>query len=127
MKFEVGIIGCGLIGKKRSMNLGRYGRVTSLCDKKLHKAKKLSKNIKHKVNLYTNWKNLIDDSSSKIIIISTIHSELSKILIYCIKKNKHVLVEKPGAINPKELLIAQSLLKKKNLLVHLGYNNRFHS
>ena len=41
MKFEVGIIGCGLIGKKRSMNLGRYGRVTSLCDKKLHKAKKL--------------------------------------------------------------------------------------
>jgi predicted dehydrogenase len=127
MKFQIGIIGCGLIGKKRLMNLGKYGRVTSLCDKKLYKAKKLSKNIKYKLDLYTNWKSLIDKSSSEIIIISTIHSELSKILIYCIKKNKHVLVEKPGAINPKELLIAQNLLRKKNLVVHVGYNHRFHS
>ena len=86
MKFQIGIIGCGLIGKKRLMNLGKYGKVTSLCDKKLYKAKKLSKNIKYKINLYSNWKNLIDENSLDIIIISTIHSELSKILIYCIKK-----------------------------------------
>ena len=29
--------------KKRLMNLGKYGKVTSLCDKKLYKAKNYQK------------------------------------------------------------------------------------
>jgi predicted dehydrogenase len=127
MKFQVGLIGCGLIGKKRLINIGKYGRIVSLCDKDFYKAKKLATNVKEKIELYNNWKNLIDKSSSEIIIISTIHSELSKILIYCIKKNKHVLVEKPGAIDPNQLLRATKLLKNKNLLIHVGYNHRFHN
>ena len=86
MKFQVGLIGCGLIGKKRLINIGKYGKIVSLCDKNFYKAKKLATNVKEKIELYNNWKNLIDKSSSEIIIISTIHSELSKILIYCIKK-----------------------------------------
>ena len=127
MKFQVGLIGCGLIGKKRLINIGKYGKIVSLCDKNFYKAKKLATNVKEKIELYNNWKNLIDKSSSEIIIISTIHSELSKILIYCIKKNKHVLVEKPGAIDPNQLLRATKLLKNKNLLIHVGYNHRFHN
>tara|TARA_B110000483_G_scaffold163446_1_gene193642 strand:+ start:79 stop:1080 length:1002 start_codon:yes stop_codon:yes gene_type:complete len=127
MKFQVGLIGCGLIGKKRLINIGKYGKIVSLCDKNFYKAKKLSILVKEKIELYNNWKNLIDKSSSEIIIISTIHSELSKILIYCIKKNKHVLVEKPGAIDPNQLLRATKLLKNKNLLIHVGYNHRFHN
>ena len=127
MKFQVGLIGCGLIGKKRLINIGKYGKIVSLCDKNFYKAKKLSTHVKEKIELYNNWKNLIDKSSSEIIIISTIHSELSKILIYCIKKNKHVLVEKPGAIDPNQLLRATKLLKNKNLLIHVGYNHRFHN
>ena len=127
MKFQVGLIGCGLIGKKRLINIGKYGKIVSLCDKNFYKAKKLATNVKEKIELYNNWKNLIDKSSSEIIIISTIHSELSKILIYCIKKNKHVLVEKPGAIDPNQLLRVTKLLKNKNLLIHVGYNHRFHN
>ena len=37
-----------------------------------------------------------------------------------------MLVEKPGAINPNKLLKAKNLLKNKNLVVHVGYNHRFH-
>ena len=126
MKFKIGIIGCGLIGKKRFINLGKFGKVVSLCDNKLSRAKTLSKLTNQKVSLYKNWKNLVNEGNCEIIIISTIHSELSKILIYCINKNKHVLVEKPGAINPKELLKADNILKRKKLVVHVGYNHRFH-
>ena len=110
MKFKVGIIGCGLIGKKRFKNIGNYGYVTSLCDKNIHKAKKLAKDTKNKILIYDKWRNLIDKNNADIIIISTVHSELAKILLYCIKKNKHVLVEKPGAINPGDLLKAKNLL-----------------
>ena len=125
MKFKVGIIGCGLIGKKRFKNIGNYGYVTSLCDKNIHKAKKLAKDTKNKILIYDKWRNLIDKNNADIIIISTVHSELAKILLYCIKKNKHVLVEKPGAINPGDLLKAKNLLIKKKLVVHVGYNHRF--
>ena len=60
MKFQVGLIGCGLIGKKRLINIGKYGRIVSLCDKDFYKAKKLATNVKEKIELYNNWKNLIE-------------------------------------------------------------------
>ena len=40
--FNVGIIGCGLIGKKRSESLGDQGKLIACADIDLPKAKKLA-------------------------------------------------------------------------------------
>ena len=45
MKFQIGIIGCGLIGKKRLMNLGKYGKL-HLCVIKNYIKQKIIKKYK---------------------------------------------------------------------------------
>ncbi len=124
MTINIGIIGCGLIGKKRYRNVGNLGKVLAVSDKNIENAKNLIK--KKKIKIFKDWKQLIKIKKLNIIIISTFHNHLSEILIECLKNNKHTLVEKPGAIEPNQLKIAYKIAKKRKLLVKVGYNHRYH-
>lgn len=53
-------------------------------------------------------------------------NEKLKIIEYCLKNNKNVLVEKPLILkNQKKLINLQKLAKKKNLVLYTAYNHRF--
>ena len=124
MTINIGIIGCGLIGEKRFKNVGTQGKILAVSDKDIKSAKKLVKN--KKIKIFKNWKKLIEMKELEAIIIATYHNQLSKILIECLKNNKHSLVEKPGAIDPNQLKEAFKIAKVKKLLVKVGYNHRYH-
>ena len=124
MNLYIGIIGCGLIGTKRYKNIGALGKVEAVSDKYLNTAKLLIKN--KKIQFYKNWRELLKNKKINIVIIATYHNDLSKILIESLKKNKNVLVEKPGAINPLDLKKAIKIANKKKLVVKVGYNHRYH-
>ena len=115
MTINIGIIGCGLIGEKRFKNVGTQGKILAVSDKDIKSAKKLVKN--KKIKIFKNWKKLIEMKELEAIIIATYHNQLSKILIECLKNNKHALVEKPGAIDPNQLKEAFKIAKVKKLYV----------
>ena len=71
VKFKIGIIGCGLIGLKRSKSLGSRGELVACADVKINKAKKIATNKKIKV--FTDWRKLLNLREIDIIIISTFH------------------------------------------------------
>ena len=48
MTINIGIIGCGLIGKKRYRNVGNLGKVLAVSDKNIENAKNLIKKRKLK-------------------------------------------------------------------------------
>ncbi len=77
----------------------------------------INKKIKYKF-FYKNYKKIIDDPEIELVLILTSMKEHSKIAIESLKKNKHVLVEKPMATNMKDLnnLIAIAKKSKKFLL-----------
>ena len=50
-----------------------------------------------------------------IIIISTYHNQLSKIVAYASKKGKHILVEKPAATNLIDLKINIDIQKNTKI------------
>ena len=82
VNFNIGIIGCGLVG---------------CADLNINSAKKLASN--KKIKIFTDWKKLLDVKEIDIVIISTPHNQLFKILIQAYNKKKHILVEKPGSKN----------------------------
>jgi len=122
--FNVGIIGCGLIGKKRAENLGKKGRLIACSDININKAKLIAKKNK-KIKIFKEWKHLLKIKNLNIVIIATTHNQLSKILLESIKANKHVFIEKPASISLKHLrkvVNKNKTLKKK---IRVGYNHRF--
>ena len=60
-------------------------------------------------------KKLITLKSLNAVIISTTHNLQSTIIKECLKKNLHIFVEKPAAVNDKESKIILNILKKKKI------------
>ena len=96
MQFNIGIIGCGLIGSKRFRNIGKLGNIIAVSDKNINNAKSLV--LSKKIDIYKNWKDLLKIKTIDSVIIATYHDQLSAILIHSLKNNKNVLVEKAISI-----------------------------
>lgn len=122
MTFKVGIIGFGLIGKKRARNLGD-GKLLGISD--LTQVNKSDVNL-NDVSFFENWKDLVKINEIDIIIVATPNNLCFEIIKECIKNKKHILVEKPAAINSKELVKLIELSKKSDVKIHVGFNHRFH-
>lgn len=122
--FNIGIIGCGLIGKKRADNLGKRGRLIACADINIKNAKLVSNKDK-KIQVFKDWKKLLKIKELDIVIISTVHNQMFRILSKAIKMGKHVFIEKPASINLNQLrsiIIENKILKRK---IRVGYNHRF--
>ena len=123
--FNVGIIGCGLIGHKRSKSLGLECNLFGVTDIDIKKADKLAALYKN-VKVFPNSESLIKDPEIDILIISTLHDSLASLTELALRFNKHVLVEKPAARNSKELSKVLKKVKSSNSKVHVGFNHRYH-
>jgi predicted dehydrogenase len=120
-RFKVGIIGLGLIGKKRALNLGPKADLIAYCD-----LKKKNLHTNKKIRFYKNWKDLIQLKELDIIIISTIHVFLAPILLEACKYKKNIFIEKPASIDLgllKKIISLSKLYKNK---IRVGYNHRFY-
>jgi predicted dehydrogenase len=124
-KIKLLIIGCGLIGTKRALNLDpTKSRLVYCYDINLISSKKFSKEFK--CESLSNYRN-VDLRNIDAVFISTTHNNLAKIASFFIKKKKHVFVEKPAALNFKEITKLVTLKKKyKKTQLGVGLNHRFH-
>lgn len=121
---RVGIIGCGLIGRKRARSLGLNARLTGCSDIDSSKAHALASDFGGKV--FQHWSELCKSSDIDIVIVSTCHDSLSEISVAALQGGKHVLVEKPAGRSLVELDRIISAEKKSERLVHVGFNHRYH-
>jgi predicted dehydrogenase len=122
--YGVGIIGCGLIGKKRASSLGCRGRLVACTDVDLDRAQALASQF----NAFTvgSCTDLLARADIDIVIISTLHDSLAQITLAAIKAGKHVLVEKPAARNPNELEPILLAEREGLVKVRVGFNHRYH-
>ena len=94
MNFNIGIIGCGLVGKKRADNLGKRGKLIGCYDIDFKKAKNFAND--YSVKLFDSIEHIASCKDIDIIIICTLHNTLTSIAETCIKFDKHLLIEKPA-------------------------------
>lgn len=117
---KIGIIGCGHWGPNFVRNFSQmpHVKVSSVCDinpQRLHHIKQLYPAIK----TFTNYRYILNDSDIDAVVIATpavTHYTLTKELLL---NNKHILVEKPIAMNIAEAeeLIRLSIKKRRILMV----------
>ena len=123
---NVGIIGAGNYTKSvilPSLKKNNYNIKYIACRSGIN-SKVLAKKFNIS-NATSDYHNIINDSDIDLIIVSTRHDSHSKIAVDSIRSKKHVFVEKPLALNRKEL---QDIIANKNKYsksVNVGYNRRF--
>jgi predicted dehydrogenase len=69
---------------------------------------------------------VVADKRVDAVIVSTLNASLAPITLAAVQAGKHVLVEKPGALNAAQLRAIREAAKKTGARVRLGYNHRFH-
>jgi predicted dehydrogenase len=121
---RVALIGCGLVGQKRLNNLPP-GCVTVTCDLQLARAEKLAAQSPGCVATGSVEK-AVASPNVDVVMIATVNSTLAPLACQAVQAGKHVLVEKPAAINLSQLDQLESLAQKHGVQVRVGYNHRYH-
>ena len=119
---RVGIIGCGLIGRKRAQSLGSDTAV-GFFDKNSAAADTLANEFGSRA-----FRTLDELLSCEldVAIIATVHSALSDLACHALRAGCHVLVEKPAGIGVSEIDSILSASSEGDRLVKVGFNHRFH-
>jgi len=126
MTVGVGIIGCGLVGRKRAAALPTGARLVSVFDQDRARASELIAGRVEDVDRATTVEQLLGRDDLDLVVIATPHRDLAGLSAAALDAGKHVLVEKPGAIDVAEArLVAQHAVSGQRL-VRVGFNHRFH-
>jgi len=120
----VGIIGCGLIGRKRAVSLGSGGRLIACADINLSRAEELAQIFE--ATAFSSWQELLLHPQIDLVIIATLHDSLAEITLAALAAGKHVLVEKPAARSVRELVPVIAAVNQSKLKVRVGFNHRYH-
>ncbi len=120
---NVGIIGCGLIGKKRADSL-LDTKLVACADSNLERARELANRFGARST--ASWRDVVDAPDVQIVVIATPHDSLAEITLAAIRAGKHVLVEKPAARSAAELRPIVEEAEARNALVRVGFNHRYH-
>lgn len=132
-KIRVALIGCGRVASKHIKAIANNNEkfeLVSLCDLEKEKASKVLKKYRElngccNVNLYTDYKKMIENEKLDVAVIATesgnhfIHSK------YCLSNSLNLIIEKPITLSMEEAIELEKLSEKKNLKVTIAYQNRF--
>lgn len=126
-QLQFAIVGCGLIGKKRAAAL-KYldnARLAAVADLNINKAQELAA-LNPGCEALDDPTGIFARPGIDAVIVCTINSALAPMSLAAVQAGKHVLVEKPGALNAGELYEIQRAAARSGAKVRIGYNHRYH-
>jgi predicted dehydrogenase len=118
-------IGCGVVGRKRVMALGSNPPLLYACDIDAARAADLAK-VAVGCRAVTDEAQIFSEARVGAVVVSTRNDSLAPIALAAVRAGKHVLLEKPGALNSAQLRSLRDAAVQTGSLVRLGYNLRFH-
>ncbi|KAG6957056.1 hypothetical protein JG688_00011145 [Phytophthora aleatoria] len=121
-----GILGCGRISHTFASNVKplKTAIFHSCAARSLEKAQEFAK--KHDIpHAYDSYEALCSDPEVDVVYIGTIHPTHCELALLALNHGKHVLVEKPMAMNAKEADAVITLAQQKHLFFMEGMWARF--
>ena len=150
-KLNVGIIGFGIVGKRRKFYIDKNENlvVKAVCDvrfieKKFQKGKgriysnydqieKLSKKnneygkYNESVNFYSSYKDLLNKENLEIVFVCLPNYLSPEVTIESLKRGIHVFCEKPPGRTVEDILkVIKEEKKHPKLKLKYGFNHRYH-
>lgn len=120
---RVAIAGCGLIGRKRGLQVAPH-KLVGVMDIDQSRAQKLA--LELNTEAYSDFAQMLNQAQPDVVIVAVSNNQLAPLTLQALRAKKHVLVEKPGAMQLSELLEMKKLALEHNLSVKVGFNHRFH-
>jgi predicted dehydrogenase len=120
---RVGIIGCGLIGRKRAETLSN-AVLTVCCDTIPERADSLAGD--YGARSMVDWRSAASSDEVDAICVATTHDMLPRVAEFAAAAGKHVLIEKPGGRSAAELEPVREAAMHTGALVRIGFNHRYH-
>ncbi|MBQ6789439.1 MAG: Gfo/Idh/MocA family oxidoreductase [Clostridia bacterium] len=127
-KLRIGIIGCGFIANQKhlpGLKVIEEVELVAFCDLIEEKAEKACKKYGAEgAKVYTDYKEVLADETIDIIHVCTPNRSHSFITVDALEAGKHVMCEKPMAINSAEALKMIEAAKRTGKKLTIGYQNR---
>ena len=125
---RIGIVGCGLIGKKRAKVISEDPKCCLCCaaDVAIQNATVLKEFADDKFKTYQDWRNMLENESLDIVIAATPNKFLKKIVLWAAQKKIHILCEKPLGRNAWESERMVKVAQENGVVLKTGFNHRYH-
>ncbi|HBK68770.1 MAG TPA: oxidoreductase [Firmicutes bacterium] len=128
-ELRIGFIGCGGIAISKHLSaLSKIKEVelVGFCDLILDQAEEAKEKVGSPVaKTYTDYRKLLEDQSINVVHICTPNRSHSEIAVAALEAGKHVMCEKPMAINSMEARKMLEASKRTGKKLTIGYQNRF--
>jgi predicted dehydrogenase len=122
MALRVGIVGCGLIGRKRAAALDG-DKLVACCDVDADAARALA--AEHGAGAVESIDALLAREPD-VIVVAVPHDRLAGLAVRALECGAHVLVEKPAGIGTADVDRIAAAADAAGRRVKVGFNHRFH-
>ncbi|MBQ7325736.1 MAG: Gfo/Idh/MocA family oxidoreductase [Clostridia bacterium] len=128
-KLRIGIIGCGGIANGKHMpslkKLSDKAEMVAFCDIIIERAEEAKKNYgTPDAKVYADYKELLADPTIDVVHVCTPNRSHSFISVDAMEAGKHVMCEKPMAINSAEAKKMLEASKRTGKKLTIGYQSR---
>lgn len=129
-KIKIGVIGCGGIANGKHipsyLQLKEKAEIVALCDILEEAIKQtIEKHKFENVKTFTDYRELLKLDEIDVILVCTPNSSHCEITVAALNSGKHVMCEKPMALNYAEACQMIEASKKTDKLLTIGYQNRY--
>jgi predicted dehydrogenase len=125
MILRIGIVGCGLIGRRRAAVAREAGdRVVAVAD--LDAARAVQVAQESGAEPLSDWRRLVERPDIDAVVVATFNAALAPVTIASLESGKHVLCEKPLGRNSAEAEQMVAAARKAGRILKTGFNHRHH-
>jgi predicted dehydrogenase len=126
MVLRIGLIGCGLIGRRRAEIVHRSPaeELVSVADADPDKARLLAGEFGS--TALADWRQVVARQDLDAVIVSTPNKFLVPIGVAALSAGKHLLCEKPPGRNANETSLLVAAARQAGRVLKIGFNHRHH-
>ena len=128
-KVRIGVIGCGGIANGKHLpaySKNKDAELVAFCDIVVERAEKANAQYGNEnTKVYTDYKELLKDQTIDAVLVLTHNSEHCRITVDALNAGKHVVCEKPMAMNYEEAKKMIEARDRNGKILTIGYQNRF--
>ena len=128
-KVRIGVIGCGGIANGKHMPAEKRNpaaEMVAFCDLIEERAVKARADYgKPEDKVYTDYRELLKDKSIDAVLVLTPNCSHCEITVAALEAGKHVMCEKPMAMNYEEAKKMLAARDKAGKVLTIGYQNRY--
>lgn len=125
-RLAIGIIGCGLIGRRRATEAAANPRTRCVVVASRGGASARSVASTCGADATDNWRRVVERQDVDAVVVATPNAYLAEIAVAALEAGKHVLVEKPMGCNVGEAEQMSAAARAASRVLKVGFNHRYH-